>query len=131
MMMTPTTPLARVPPVEEVIRDPRLLNGLPLPALVDLRRHVGHLQADLDAAIQGRLLDTQGNGWVGRGGEASDPKERDRLLTVKEVAQRLGHSVDWVYRHADRLPFTVKVSRRVYFSERGYERFIQQQQGRR
>jgi len=121
--------VASNPTLDQLLAEPgQVVADLPqeavTPLLADLRRAVTYLEARQQAIALG-------NGEAGRGGEASDPKGGDRLLTVKEVAQRLGHSVDWVYRHADGLPFTVKVSRRVYFSERGYERFIQQQQGRR
>jgi excisionase family DNA binding protein len=37
----------------------------------------------------------------------------DRLLSVREAAERLGMSPDWVYRHAKQLPFTRRVGRRA------------------
>jgi excisionase family DNA binding protein len=49
----------------------------------------------------------------------------DRLLTVKEAAPVLGMSEDWLYRNADRLPFTRRTgSRAVRFSERSLKRYI-------
>jgi predicted DNA-binding transcriptional regulator AlpA len=36
----------------------------------------------------------------------------DRLLKPQELAERLGTSVDWVYRHWKDFPFTVKLSPR-------------------
>ncbi len=58
------------------------------------------------------------------------PSESDRLLTVKEAADRLGISRDWVYRHAEKLPFTVRLGSRLLFSAQGIERYIRQRQGR-
>lgn len=47
-----------------------------------------------------------------------DAREPDRLLTVKEVAPRLGVTPRWLYRHAKRLPFTRKLTRKTLrFSE--------------
>ena len=40
------------------------------------------------------------------------PANADQLLTAKEAAQRLGMSVDWLYDHAQRLPFTRRVGTR-------------------
>src|SRR5262249_21458702 len=43
----------------------------------------------------------------------------DRLLTVRQAAPVLGMSEDWLYRNADRLPFTRRTGRRALrFSER-------------
>jgi excisionase family DNA binding protein len=51
-------------------------------------------------------------------------KAPDTLLTVGEVAERLGVSNRWVYRNADRLPFTRRLtSGTLRFSERGLERW--------
>jgi predicted DNA-binding transcriptional regulator AlpA len=53
----------------------------------------------------------------------------DRLLTVHQAAEKLSVKVSWLYRNADRLPFTVRVSpRRLRFSEQGIEKYIAQRQ---
>ena len=54
----------------------------------------------------------------------------DRLLTVEEAAGRLAQTGDWLYRHADELPFTVRVGRHVRFSSQGIDRYIRQRAGR-
>jgi predicted DNA-binding transcriptional regulator AlpA len=55
----------------------------------------------------------------------------DRLLDVEEAAIRLGVSKDWIYRKASRLPFTVRLGpRRLRFSTKGIDKFIQHRQGR-
>ena len=44
----------------------------------------------------------------------------DRLLRPREAAARLGVTVRWLYRHADQLPYTRRLSRRVLrFSNAG------------
>ena len=48
----------------------------------------------------------------------------DRLLKIDEAAARLGQSEDWLYRHAARLPFTVRQGRSLRFSERRLEGYI-------
>lgn len=56
---------------------------------------------------------------------APDPeKGLDRLLTVDEAAARLGVSRRWIYRKADELPFTRRLSGgTLRFSERGLGRW--------
>jgi predicted DNA-binding transcriptional regulator AlpA len=56
----------------------------------------------------------------------------DRLLKPQELAERLGTSMDWVYRHWKDFPFTVKLSpRQLRFSEQGLAHYLtrHQQQG--
>jgi len=48
----------------------------------------------------------------------------DELLSVDVAAQRLGLSAAWLYRHAPKLPFTVRVGRQVRFSARRLETYI-------
>jgi predicted DNA-binding transcriptional regulator AlpA len=49
----------------------------------------------------------------------------DRLLTPEEAAGVLGVKVRWLYRHAQTLPFTVRLSRKVLrFSEVGVRRLM-------
>jgi predicted DNA-binding transcriptional regulator AlpA len=49
----------------------------------------------------------------------------DRLLTVHEVAERLGLSSSYAYKQAARWPFTRKLSARALrFSEAGLERWM-------
>jgi hypothetical protein len=50
--------------------------------------------------------------------------EPDRLLTPVEAAGQLNVSPKWLYRHAARLPFTRRLSRKVLrFSEMGLRRW--------
>lgn len=49
----------------------------------------------------------------------------DENLKIDEAARRLGVSVDYLYRHS--MPFRVRIGRRLLFSSRGLERWIQEQ----
>ena len=55
---------------------------------------------------------------------------RDRLLAVKDAAAKLGQSVEWLYKHASTLPFTIRNGRALRFSEVGIEAWIRRQQRR-
>lgn len=48
----------------------------------------------------------------------------DRMLTAREVAERLKMSVRWVYQHADDLPFARRIGKALRFSERGLEAWL-------
>lgn len=52
-------------------------------------------------------------------GRAQSNGRDDRLLTAKDVSGRTTLSVAWLYRHADTLPFTRRLGRKVLFSEVG------------
>jgi len=55
----------------------------------------------------------------------------DRLLGLRDAAERLGVSVQWVRRHSRQLPFSVRISRKaVRFSERGLGLWIERHRGR-
>lgn len=80
--------------------------------------------AALQSALAARLLSVQDH-------RQSGPSE-DRLLTVEEAASRLGTSEDWLYRHAPKLPFTVRLApRQLRFSSQGIERYLRTRQGLR
>ena len=56
----------------------------------------------------------------------------DRVLDVKQAAERLGTTEDWLKRHRDTLPFTVRVSSgQIRYSAQGIQRFIAARMGRR
>jgi excisionase family DNA binding protein len=48
----------------------------------------------------------------------------EALLDVREAALRLNVSVDWLYRHARRLPFTRRVGRAVRFDAAALARWL-------
>jgi predicted DNA-binding transcriptional regulator AlpA len=54
-----------------------------------------------------------------------DRMETDKLLTPAEAAAILGQTVRWIYRHAAKLPFTRRISKKnLRFSEAGLRRWI-------
>jgi predicted DNA-binding transcriptional regulator AlpA len=90
-----------------------------LPALlVEVASIQGQLAA-VSNALSARLLADAAAGSVPRPGGV------EHLLDVQEAAARLGMSIDWLYRHAPKLPFTRHVGRRsVKFDPTGLARWV-------
>ena len=107
-----------LPSLTEVQRDPTILTGLSLTAIVDLRRQISHLAADLDAALcqamtQARTQDPHG------------AAEADRFLTPDAAAARFGVTKRLLLDHADEIPGVRRLSRKIVrFSERRLARFL-------
>lgn len=80
----------------------------------DLPRLIGHLAAAQAEALARMVADT-----------STGPKDRgpDENLPIVEAARRLGVSRDYLYRHARRFPFTVRIGRRLLFSAAGLEKW--------
>jgi excisionase family DNA binding protein len=96
-----------------------------LPTLADLAAHperVDELAPEQARALLAHLVTLQvpllARALVAGG------RDPDELLTVDVAARRLGLSEDWLYRHAAKLPFTVRVGRQVRFSARRLEAYI-------
>jgi hypothetical protein len=107
--------LFRVPRLEELVADPdkvgvldahttRVLRTQAIAALNVLNAH------DLDL-IWRELRTVQGRG-------------KERLLCVKEAAEKFGVTADWLYRHREEFAFTVRHGRLLRFSELGMEQHI-------
>ena len=106
------------PSLADVLKDTTILEGLPLTVLVDLRRQVSHLAADLDAAIFQAVAEAR------KEGDRSEA-EPDRLLTPKAAAERFGVTKRWLLDHADEMPGVKRLSRKIVrFSERRLARFL-------
>lgn len=90
-MSQPVAGPVRVPRLAEVQADPTLLTALPLDLLVELRRQVRHLDAELDAVITCLMT---------RGQKQLEPAE---VVDVKVAAERLNTSKDSLYRKHRRL----------------------------
>ena len=78
---------------------------------------LGELAA-LDTLLRARLTS-----------EAMDDQKaeaKDRLLKIDEAAAKLGTTKDYLYRHAEKFPFTVRIGRALRFSEDGIERYIRE-----
>ncbi len=110
--------LTPVPSLDELAANPERAADIPPGTAAALLARLAGLQPVLLA----RALAPAGDG-----DGAAAP---DRLLTVKEAAEQLGHSADWLYRHAPKLPFTVRTGRDVRFSAAGLARWIRNRQGR-
>jgi predicted DNA-binding transcriptional regulator AlpA len=60
-------------------------------------------------------------------GPESAPEVEDRMLTVKECAERLRRSTKWVYRRTKTLPFARCLGPRSWvYSQRGLEKWLAQ-----
>lgn len=107
-----------MPSLAQVQQDPAILSRLSLPVIVGLRRQVGHLVADLDAAYCALL--TQGKAQ-----EHSSAAEPDGLLTPDAAAVRFGVTKRWLLDHADEIPGVRRLSRKVVrFSARRLAQFL-------
>ena len=113
--------LAPVPTLDELAADPARAADIPPATAVAL---LGRL-AGLQTVLLARAL------APGGGGNVDGALAEDRLLSVKDAAAQLGHSEDWLYRHAAKLPFTVRTGARdIRFSAAGLARWIRNRQGR-
>ena len=90
-----------------------LVEGTPAPELPQL---IGDLEA-ARAAAWARLTAPAAPKPPGV------PGQEARNLDVAEAAKRLGMSRDWLYRHASKLPFAVRIGRRVVFDSVALERW--------
>ena len=58
-------------------------------------------------------------------GQNNGHREGDRLLDAEEACKILSTSPDWLYRHANRLPFTRKLGPRMLrFSQQGIQKWL-------
>ena len=108
--MKPAAQIRPVPSLAEILDDPQ--RGADLPPSLALE-----MLAQL-AAVQPVLI-ARALAGGGRGGS-----DADELLDVNQAAQRLGLGVGWLYRHATKLSFTVRVNRQLRFSARRLEAYI-------
>ena len=110
--------VAAVPTLTDLLGDPARISALPVGAVAELR---GQL-AKLDTLLLCRLLTSE---------KPQTGIDGDRLLTASDAARKLGATKDWLYRHANTLPFAVRVGKKhLRFSEAGIDRYIRQRAGR-
>lgn len=102
--------------------------------LVELKEEIGELAPEQIPAVLGELEELKAAAWAQllapNGRNPSGVQLADELVNAREAARRLGLSVDYLYRFSRRLPFVVRIGRRVRFSSRGIERYIERRQGR-
>jgi hypothetical protein len=108
-----------MPSLAEVQRDLTILTGLPLPVIVDLRRQISHLAADVDAVLYQTLTEA-------RTKDQRADVEPDRLLTPDAAAARFAVTKRWLLDHAEEIPGVRRLSRKIVrFSERRLARFLE------
>jgi hypothetical protein len=103
------------PTLADLAREPTRVAELPVEAIPALLAQLAGVQTALAAHLAS---------CGARSTLANDGKP-DQLLTIEQASDRLKISKDWLYRHASKLPFTVRPSpRQLRFSEGGIERYI-------
>ena len=96
--------------------EPESVGKVPLEQIPGLLVKIAGLQAVLLA----RLI--SGSPTSNGGPTATEP---DRFMTAEQVAPVLGVTPRWLYRHAGKLPFTRRLSRKALrFSEAGLRRYL-------
>jgi hypothetical protein len=107
------------PSLAEVQQNPIILTRLPLTVIVDLRRQISHLAADVDAVLYQTLTE------AGTTDHRSDV-EPDRLLTPEAAAVRFAVTKRWLLARADEIPGVRRLSRKIVrFSERRLARWLE------
>jgi hypothetical protein len=108
---------AAIPTLTEIQTDPSLLERLPLGLLLDLRRHVRLLGADLEMAIDRQVL------------RANGQPARHAVLDVETAAKRLGTSCDSLYRKRKRLRlgYVDPLDGKLKFTEEEISEYIRRQ----
>jgi hypothetical protein len=115
----PATVPASSPSLVAVQQDPTILTGLPLPVILELRRQITPLAADVDAVLYQSMTEP------GTQHERS-AVEPDQLLTPDAAAARFGVTKRWLLDHADEVPGVRRLSRKIVrFSERRLARFLE------
>jgi len=96
-----------------------------------LAQAVERATPDQCPVLMGQLEQLKASLWLkmtigpGKGVQA----QPDRLLTAKEVANRLNVTEGFVYRNGRSYPFMVRQGRYVRFSNNGLEQYIRKHQG--
>lgn len=104
------------PTLAELAADPDRLDRLPEEELPEVLAALRELEARVWIRLN-RPPEPNGTPELPTG---------DRMLKVEEAADVLGVTEDWLYDHADDLPFAVKLGPRTRrFSERGLYRWLE------
>lgn len=106
--------------LDEVARHPEKATTLPLDTATCLLALAG----GACEVLRARVTALQASADLGRG----LPDTGDRVLDVVEAARRLNVSNDYLYRRHREFPFTVRNGRRLGFSERGLNAYLQRAQ---
>lgn len=103
--------------------------ALILPPSADLAARLRDLADRVDdlgpARVVGELEAIKFMVWTANAAPpAAPPIEKDVLLTAADVHRQTTLSARWLYRHADALPFTRRVGRKVLFSSSGLAKWL-------
>jgi len=110
--------LAAAPTLIDPARNPERVVDVPMSAVPSLIVQAAALQAALAARLAEMSMPA-GQPAI------AEPSEAERLLTPPEAAALLGVTVPWLYRHAGRLPFARRLSRKALrFSDAGLRRWL-------
>jgi predicted DNA-binding transcriptional regulator AlpA len=96
--------------LEDLVATPRLAAEIELEQIPELIGDLERLRATLWARLALRIN--------------RPPAAEDRLVPAADAASRLAVSKDWIYRHAEHLPFTVRLDGQLRFSVKGIDRYI-------
>jgi hypothetical protein len=117
------TTLAAVPSVPDVLADRAALARMPADALIELRRQIAQLGADVEAALDRHRL--QPNAHPRPVNAAAG-----RLLSPTEAAVACGVTKRWLLEHADEIPGVRRLSRKIIrFDERALRRHLNGMKG--
>jgi hypothetical protein len=107
-------PLALLPSLDEIARNPHCVAGLPQSTVRDLLRRLAVAQSTLVVELD---KDERPH--------RDTPVANDRMLTAHETAEIIRCKPRWIHRHANRLPFVRRVSaRKILCSEAGVRAWL-------
>ncbi len=112
-------PSTAPPSLDAIARDPAGAAALPLAATTALLAQAAAVQGALAARALALALAPE------------LPSSGGVPLTVKDAAARLNVSVDWLYRRAHALPFTVRHGRALRFTPEGIAAYLRDRAGQR
>jgi predicted DNA-binding transcriptional regulator AlpA len=103
--------LVEIPTLDALVADPGLVQALPGPVVQHILIQVTSLLPLLVAKSHAVTTTEKAH-------------QEDRLLSIEEATSILGKTKDWLYRHANSLPFTVREGRLLRFSNNGIQKYI-------
>lgn len=109
-----------VPTLTELAAHPEQATDLPPHVAATLLAQLASLQTVLLSRL-----------FVGMSSESRREDSEDRLLGIDEARAMLNMSKDYLYRHADQFPFTVRPApKQLRFSKLGIQKYIRNRQGK-
>jgi hypothetical protein len=112
-------PLAAVPTLDDIARDPRCIAALERTSISALLMR----NAVVQSALTAQLASVEGQGNQSRQSAPADGD--DQMLTVDEGAAMLRRRPQWIYRNAASLPFVKRISRKsLLCSKNGIIRWL-------